>query len=133
MSVDKVTYLDSSAIVKLVVNEPESRAQRQYHRRPRPFVSSSLARAEVTRAVLPQGERALRQTQQVLSSIDLLRISDRVLTAAGTELPADIRTLDAIHVATASMLGDSLGPFICYDDRLIEAVRARGWTTHAPT
>ncbi len=57
MSADRVTYLDSSAIVKLAVREPESLALRRYLRRRRIVVSSDLAHVEVTRAVLPLGAR----------------------------------------------------------------------------
>ena len=133
MSADRVTYLDSSAIVKLVVREPESRALRQYLRRRRPIVSSALARAEVTRAVLPLGLTAVANAQLVLGSIELVRVSDRVLTVAGTLQPADLRTLDAVHLATAAILGDPLARFVCYDDRLSQAARSLGWTAEAPS
>jgi uncharacterized protein len=133
MSADRVTYVDSSAIVKLVVQEPESRALRQFLRRRRPIISSALARAEVTRAVLPLGATAITSAQRVLGSIELVRVSERVLTVAGTLLPADLRTLDAIHLATAIVLGDSLARFICYDDRLSHTARSLGWTVQAPS
>lgn len=132
MSTSRVTYLDSSAIVKLVVREPESKALRQYLRRRRPVVSSALARAEVTRAVFPLGEGAVGRASDVLGYIDLIRISNRVLTAAGTFEPSDLRTLDAIHLATAGLLGDSLTRFVCYDERLSQFAQAYGWTVHAP-
>lgn len=133
MSVDRVIYLDSSAIVKLVVQEPESKALRQYLRRRRPVVSSALARAEVTRAVLPLGEGAVKRAREVLEYVDLIRINNRILSAAGTLEPTDLRTLDAIHLATATSLEDSLSRFICYDDRLSQAARAFGWAVHAPS
>jgi predicted nucleic acid-binding protein len=69
-------------------------------RRLRPLIASALARTEVTRALLPLGAEAVRRGQHVLARIDLLRINDRVLDAAGALLPADLRSLDAIHLAT---------------------------------
>src|SRR3954468_15128791 len=94
-------YLDSSAIVKLAVREPESDALRRHLRRRRPLLSSALARAEVLRALLPGGEPALTSGRRVLARVDLVRINDRVLSAAGMLLPVELRTLDAIHLATA--------------------------------
>ncbi|HEX9645332.1 MAG TPA: type II toxin-antitoxin system VapC family toxin [Acidimicrobiia bacterium] len=132
MTGERVTYLDSSAIVKLVVREPESQALRRYLRRRRPVVSSALARAEVTRAVLPLGRAAVDRARDVLAHIDLIRINDRVLTMAGTMQPNDMRTLDAVHLATASLLGDSLSRVVCYDDRMTRGAEALGWAVSAP-
>src|SRR3990170_2702110 len=106
MNGERVTYLDSSAIVKLVVQEPESNGLRGYLRRRKPYVSSALARTEVTRALLPGGDAALRRGHDVLARIELVRISDRVLSAAGVLLPITLRSLDAIHLAPAQQLGD---------------------------
>ena len=86
MSVERLTYLDSSAIVKLVEVAPESMALRQYLRRRRPYISSALARTEVTRALLPLGPEAVRRGHEILLHIDLVRVNDRVLSLAG-ELP----------------------------------------------
>ena len=69
MSAERATYLDSSAIVKLVVAEPESAALRRYLRRRRPLVSSALARAEVARALLPLGEPAVRRGGEILARL----------------------------------------------------------------
>lgn len=132
MSTDQVTYLDSSAIVKLIVREIESDALRRYLRHRRPLVSSALARVEVSRAVLPLGLKALQTATDVLTRIDLIRVSDRVLDHAGMLEPAEIRTLDAIHLASASLLDDSLACFVCYDDRLSQAARDRDWTVKSP-
>jgi predicted nucleic acid-binding protein len=132
MSAERIVYLDSSAIVKLVVREPESLALRRYLRRRRTVVSSSLARVEVSRAVLHLGARAVDRARDVLQRLDLVRLSDRVLASAEALEPAELRTLDAIHLATAGLLGETLGSVISYDDRLSEAARARGFAVHAP-
>jgi uncharacterized protein len=117
MSADKATSLDSSALVKLAVREPESLALRRYLRRRRPLVASALARTEVARALLPLGPEAVQRGHDVLARVDLVRINDRVLEAAGAMLPAEVRSLDAIHLATAQQLGINLARIVTYDDR----------------
>jgi len=132
MSAERVVYLDSSAIVKLAVEEPESAALRRYLRRRRPLVSSALARAEVARALLQLGEAGLRRGQDVLSRLELIRINDRILAAAGSLLPAELRTLDAIHLATAQQLEADLARLVTYDERMGAAAQAIGWSVVAP-
>ncbi len=120
-------YLDSSALVKLVVAEPETPALLQFlvgwpHR-----VSSALARVEVLRAVnrAGAGPAARRRAQRVLARVALVRIDDPVLTAAARTAPPELRTLDAIHLATARSLDDVAG-IVTYDSRLGRAAsRAR--------
>ena len=129
----RATYLDSSAVVKLVVAESESAALRRYLRRRRPLVSSALARTEVLRALLPAGIIALSRGRDVLRRLDLVRISDRVLDAAGVLEPAQVRSLDAIHLATAQLLADDLRHVVTYDDRMTEAAQQLGLTTVAPS
>ena len=133
MSAERVTYLDSSAIVKLAVEEPESAALRRYLRRRRPFVTSALARTEVARALLPLGQAAVRRGQDVLSRVDLVRINDRVLGTAGTLVPVELRSLDAIHLATAQQLGTDLARVVTYDERMAAAAGALGWSVAAPS
>ena len=126
------TYLDSSAIVKLAVMEPESQALRRHLRRRVPLVSSALARAEVLRALLPGGEPAVAAGRRALALVDLIRVTDRVLNAAGVMTPILLRSLDAIHLATAARLGDDLREVVTYDDRLSESARSLGLRVAAP-
>ena len=128
----RATYLDSSAIVKLVVAEPESSALRRYLRRRKPYVSSALARAEVARSLLPFGPAAIQRGDTVLARIDLIRVNDTVLRSAGNLLPEDIRTLDAIHLATAQQLGTDLARIVTYDARMQAAAEAVGLDVNAP-
>lgn len=67
-----------------------------------------------------------------MSTLDLIRVSDRVLMAAGGLLPLDLRSLDAIHLATALLLGVSLSRMVTYDDRPGAAAKALGWSVVAP-
>ena len=126
------TYLDSSAIVKLAVEEPESTALRSYLRRRNPLVSSALVRTEVLRALLLEGEAGVARGRAVLGRIDLIRINDRILNAAGALLPPELRSLDAIHIASAQLLGGDLGQLVTYDDRMLAAARLLGITTVSP-
>ena len=126
------TYLDSSAIVKLIIDEPESGALRRFLRRRRPLFSSALARTEVIRALLLEGEIGRARGRLVLSRLDLIRVNDRVLSAAALLLPADLRSLDAIHLATAQQLGTDLGQITTYDDRMISAARLLGLKASSP-
>jgi uncharacterized protein len=130
MSAERATYLDSSALVKLAVREPQSAPLRRYVRGRR-IVSSALARTEVARALLSEEPAAIKRGQDVLAEIDLIRI-DRVLTTAGTLQPATVRSLDAIHLATATLLGDELGRVVTYDTRLAAAARHAGLRVVAP-
>lgn len=132
MSAERATYLDSSAIVKLVVREPESTALRRFLRRRKTLVSSGLARTEVVRAVLPIGLNAVRRAQDVLTRVELARVNDRILKAAGMLLPHELRSLDAVHLATAQQLGVDLGSVVTYDERMAEAADALGLTVASP-
>lgn len=126
------TYLDSSAIVKLAVREPESFALRRYLRKRRPLVSSALARTEVLRALLPAGDEAVARGRDVLQRLDLVRVNDHILNAAALLLPAEVRSLDAIHLATAQQLGRDLRVLITYDDRVAAAAKALGYRIVQP-
>lgn len=132
MSAERATYVDSSALVKLAVRAPESAALRRYLGRHRPLVSSALARTEVMRALQSLGPDAVRRGREVLARVDLLRINDRILDAAGLLAPADLRSLDAIHLASAEQLGSDLRAFVTYDQRLAAAAAGRGLSVIRP-
>ena len=68
----------------------------------------------------------------VLGRINLIRVNDRVLNAAGTLMPPEIRSLDAIHLATAQQLGDDVRQLVTYDDRMIAAAEQLGIRTATP-
>lgn len=126
-------YVDSSAIVKLAVRETESAALRRYLRRKHAMVSSALARTEVLRALLPAGEAAVARGKLVLQRFDLIRVSDRILNAAGVLLPEGLRSLDAIHLATALELGSEVHAFVSYDERLTAGATALGCRVARPS
>jgi len=129
----RLTYVDSSAIVKLVVAEPESKALRRYLSRRQPLVCSALARTEVARALMPSGPEAVTRGEDVLRRIQLLRINDRVLSEAGRMEPAELRSLHAIHLASASQLGSSVKHIVTYDEQMAGAAKAAGWSVASPS
>jgi predicted nucleic acid-binding protein len=126
-------YLDSSAFVKVLVEEPESGALRAFLAdHPARRVSSALLRAEALRAVRHLGSGTLAAIREGLRRVDLIGIDDRILDAAGILEPRILRTLDAIHLATALTLGDDLDAIVTYDDRMAEAARLLGLSTVRP-
>ena len=95
-------------------------------------MSSALARAEVARALLPSGPEAVARGEEVLRRVQLLRVNDRVLREAGRMGPAELRSLDAIHLASARELGPSVRQIVTYDERMADAARASGWAVASP-
>jgi len=132
-----LAYLDASAIVKLIVPEEESPALLALLGEFDGLVSSALAAVEVHRVVL-RGLRAtpdaaiLQRARQVLAGIHLLRLDQEVLNAAAELRPETLRTLDALHLASAMTLEGDLTAFIVYDDRLAAAARQAGLQVLAP-
>jgi len=128
-----MVYLDSSALVKLVVAEPESRALRAFLRREPDRVSCGLARTEVLRAVRPLGPAALETARRILRAVNLVRLDDGLLDAAGMLEPLSLRSLDAIHLAAAQLFAPVLHAIVTYDRRMAEAAAALGFPVVAPT
>lgn len=127
------SYLDRSAFVKLVVEEPETWALRAYlGEHQSRHVSSALLRTESIRAVRHLAANALGNVREALRRVDLITIDDRILDAAGMLEPRILRTLDAIHVATATALGDDLEAIVTYDERMIDAAGLLGIPTASP-
>ncbi len=120
-----LVYLDSSALVKLVVREPESPALLGVLREHRERVSSALALTEVPRALRRAGFGGPehRRAQAVLGAVALVETDRRILRTAATLEPPMLRTLDAIHLATVLALGDELAALVTYARRLTEAAR----------
>ena len=125
-------YLDSSAIVKLVVREKESRALRSYLRKDSARVTCGLARVEVVRAVYDAGGRAVQRARAVLDRVDVIRLDDALLEAAADINSCVLRSLDAIHLAAARLLGPDLDAIVTYDRRMAEAAALLGMRTEAP-
>lgn len=128
-----VFYFDTSALVKLVVIEPETGTLQDWLSSvPRHPVSSGLARTEMTRAIRRVVPQLMAVGREVLNSVTLLDVTTEILEEAGRLEPREMRTLDAIHLASALLLGDDLSGIVTYDVRLAGAARASGIPVHSP-
>jgi predicted nucleic acid-binding protein len=126
-------YVDTSALMKLVVAEPESRALENHLAHRAGLVSSSLAATEVTRAFRRAlSKKQLTQVDEVLRALVLMDVTPAILARAAELAPPQLRTLDAIHLATALSANDTALDFITYDVRLAKAAKAHGFTVVAP-
>jgi len=129
-----MVYLDSSAIVKLVHVEAETAALRTWltGRAQTPLVSSLLARVETARALWRTDPTALANLPLVLGAVHLIAMDESLCaTAAGYQDPG-LRSLDAIHLATAAVVGSALTSFVTYDRRLMAIASAAGLPTASP-
>jgi len=126
-------YVDTSALVKLVVAETETVALRSWlQETDRELVASDLARTELIRAVRRSVPDRLLQARAVLDSVTLVEVRTSMFEGAGRLDPVGLRSLDAIHLAAALDLGDDLEGLVTYDDRLAEAAIANGVPVVAP-
>lgn len=126
-------YLDTSALAKLVRTEAETSALRDWldDRAGVRLVSSSLARVELVRAVRAEGDTAIRQATVILIELDQLPMTMDLLDAAGA-LPLPLKSLDAIHLASALRLRGDLDAFVAYDKRLLTAADEMGLPVASP-
>jgi hypothetical protein len=131
-------YADASALVKLVLDEPESKVLRTYLDGA-DLISCELVLSEIPRAIrraagtdpaLPR-ELLLARAAELLDAIGLIALDREILIAAGTVAEPSLRALDAIHIAAAISAG-ALDAFVTYDERQGAAARLAGLRTIAP-
>lgn len=127
-------YLDSSAVLKLVFEERESHALADWltARTGVPLVSSELTRVEVLRTCLRLDPGAVPAAGLVLAALDLVPLQRPLLDSASALPDPALRTLDALHLASALCLGSALSVLVAYDVRLLRAAAAAGATTAQP-
>lgn len=122
----ELAYLDASALVKLVLDEPESEGlRRALHAWPR-RATSRLAVVELIRGIRRTEPRLEPLARQVLAGVDLVADTERILMAAAHLDPPRIRTLDAVHLATALRERSVVTAFVSYDRTQLEAAAALG-------
>lgn len=131
----RTCYLDASALVKLATPEAETDALRaeldSYDAR----LTSRLATVEVARALRRRGAASAALEDAVaeaFSRLAIVELDEGIAEPAGSMDPPVLRTLDAIHLASALALGPDLGSVVTYDVRLADAARAAGLDVIAP-
>jgi len=128
-------YLDSSALVKLAVTEPESAALAAWlaERADQALVSSALHRAEVLRAIWRAEPGALPRGQRIIRRIGRVGLSNDVLDNAATLPPGKLGTAGSIHLASALAIKRDLVSFVAYDEDLLAAAREAGLPVDSPS
>lgn len=126
-----LAYLDASAIVKLVLTEPESVGMARWYVESERVLTSFFGIIETRRAVARRLHDSVH-LERVVSGIEVIGVTVRIGERAAAIAPPMVRTLDAIHLATAISIGTSLTSFVTYDDRLADAARALGLPVVSP-
>jgi uncharacterized protein len=138
VATEPLLYADSSALVKLIVEEPESAALRE-RIRGRNLVSSDLVLAEVPRAIHRlaamagvRRQRVARRVEEILGGLAFVPLDRDLLRRAGAFDRPFLRALDAIHLAAALDVADAINGFVSYDERQIDAARFAGLPVLSP-
>jgi predicted nucleic acid-binding protein len=132
MSASPAAYLDTSAFIKYLIAEPESHALRAFLAAWPRRLSSALLLTEAVRAARPHGDDAVSNARALLADVELFSVSTDVLEAATAVDPRVIRTLDAIHLATADAIRDQIGVLVSYDGSMIDGARLIGLPVASP-
>jgi predicted nucleic acid-binding protein len=127
-------YLDSSALVKLALTEPESAALIEFlsERADQAMVSSALHRTEVLRAIWQAEPGALTRGVRLVRRVGRVALSNEVLDNAATLPPQRLGPTDAIHLASALAIRRDLSAFVAYDKRLLDAAAEAGLPIASP-
>lgn len=120
MSAD-VWYVDTSALVKTVVEEPESRALLRWLADKERLVACELVRVETVRAVRLSDPAAVPRARRIAAAVTLIRLDDPLYDLAADLEPASLRSLDAVHLAAALSVGHDLAGVVTYDARMAAA------------
>ena len=126
-----VWYLDTSAFLKLITAEDESAAMRRWFLSHDSVWSSQLLHTEALRAGARLGIGA-DVIEIALETVSLVLPSVATFFVAGQLRPTSLRSLDALHLATAMEIGDDLEGVVAYDERLTDAARAASLVVLAP-
>jgi predicted nucleic acid-binding protein len=127
-------YADTSAVIKLLVEETYSKSFAAFYddHAGAEWVSSALLRIELTRAVTRAMPALLPEARDLLTAFSYIGIDDEIVDGAMSEPDRGLRSLEAIHLATARLLAPELEALVTYDDRLIKAATDAGLVTVSP-
>lgn len=126
-----LSYVDASALAKLVLDEPGSDDMLRWWVESERVATSRIGIVETYRAVRRRAhDRA--HLGAVLASIEIIELDASIATQAAAIGPSSLRTLDAIHLGSALVLAGELEVFVTYDQRLADAARANGLPVVSP-
>jgi len=127
-------YVDTSAAIKLLVEESHSKAFASFYdaHADAEWVSSALLRIELSRAVMRGMPALLPDARELLLAFSCIAIDDDIVEGAMNEPDRALRSLDSIHLATARILGPELDAVVSYDDRLLRAATDAGLPVESP-
>jgi predicted nucleic acid-binding protein len=127
-------YCDSSALVKLVVEEAESEALDDWlsSQRGVQLASSIIARTEVVLAVARYGDKWAAAANDLLATVAVIELDVDLADEAARLGSPGLRTLDALHLASALRIEQAITAFVVYDHGLAEAARSQGLRVVAP-
>lgn len=128
----EVWYLDTSALVKTVIEEPESLALLRWLDDKEQVVACELVRVEAVRAVRVSDPEAVTRARQAVAALTLIRLDDPLYDRAENLEPSALRSLDALHLAAALSLGRDLAGVVTYDSRMADAAGMLGLRVVAP-
>jgi len=129
---DRAVYVDASAMAKLLVDEREGDDLRAFLAPVARQVTSIVGRVEVERTVARRAPARLAHVAGLLDDLVIVGLEPEIAAVAASIGPATLRTLDAIHLASAAALGADLEAFVTYDRRLAAAARALGMPVASP-
>lgn len=125
-------YVDSSALAKLVIRERESPDVRSFLSKSSLRVTSAISETELRRAAARNGRGLDVAARRVLSVVSQIDVSREILASACSVSPTELRTLDAIHLATALQIATDVDWFVTYDARLGRAAANAGFMVAHP-
>lgn len=125
-----VLYVDSSALVRLAVDEPGAEAVAALVGEAAEIVISVVALVEVRRALARVAPGY--DPDDLLDQCTVIELQADVIGRAGIVEPASLRSLDAIHVASALSVVEDLDAFVTCDQRQASAARAAGLPVQVP-
>lgn len=125
-------YIDSSAVVKTVIEEAESSALATWLRDKDHLAACELVQVEALRAVRISDPAAVARARRVIGTLTLIRLDDDLYERAADLDPPFLRSLDAIHLAAALSIGGDLAGIVTYDHRMGESARALDFRVEAP-
>ena len=128
----EVWYLDSSALVKTIIEERESRSLIRWLDTKDALVASELVRVEAARAVRVSDPGAVSRARRAIATLTLIRLDEALYDAAADLHPPSLRSLDAVHLAAALSVGGDLAGVVTYDTRMTEAAALLDVHVEAP-